>query len=226
MRQFPRLPSREAGTGRLRLLRYLALPLVILAAVWPSLALANPPRPNWDPGDPYAPVTQPHSGEMLEISHLFWVVLILGGIILIGVVAAIVISIVRYSHTHGDTHEPPQVFGDRRIEILWTVIPTVILLVAFVATVKAMADINNPHTNKSLFDVNAIGHQWWWEFQYPQYKLETANEVHIPTGVYVHFHVTSNDVIHSFWVPQLQRQIDANPGKDLVNSVYLIAEKP
>jgi cytochrome c oxidase subunit 2 len=212
--------------GGLRLLRYAAVPLALLLAVWPSLALANPPRPNWDPGDPYAPVTQPHSSEVLEISHLFWVILILGGIILIGIVAAIIISVVRFTHRPGDNDEPPQVFGDRRIELLWTIIPTVILMIAFVATVKAMADINNPAAHRSLFDVNAIGHQWWWEFQYPQYKLETANEVHIPTGVVVHFHISSIDVIHSFWVPQLQRQIDANPGPGLVNSVYLTADTP
>jgi cytochrome c oxidase subunit 2 len=154
------------------------------------------------------------------------VILVLAGIMFIGIVTAIALCIVRYSHRPGDTDEPPQVFGDRRVELLWTIIPTIVLMVAFVATVKAMSDINNPRTSKALFDVTAIGHQWWWEFQYPQYKLETANEVHVPTGVYVRFHVTSADVIHSFWVPQLQRQIDANPGAGLVNTVYQIVHKP
>jgi cytochrome c oxidase subunit 2 len=227
MQLYSRTALRAARPGRLWLLRSAAIAMALGAAIWPSLALANPPRPSWDPGDPYTPVTQPHSTEVLEISHLFWVILILGGIILIGIIAAIAISVVRFSHHEGDEEiEPPQVFGDRRVEILWTVIPTVILMIAFVATVKAMADINNPGSNRALFDVNVIGHQWWWEFQYTQYHIDTANEVHIPTGVYVRFHVTSADVIHSFWVPQLQRQIDANPGPLNTNSVYLKADTP
>lgn len=193
-----------------------------VAALVPTLAFANPTRPYWNPGDPYSPVTQPASGETLEISHLFWIMLILAAVIFALVVGGVVISIVRFSAKPGDTEEPPQVFGNRRIELTWTLIPTLILAGAFIATVKAMSDINNPHTTKALFDINAVGHQWWWEFQYPKYNFDTANEVHIPAGTVVHFHVKSYDVIHSFWVPQLQRQIDANPGSD--NAVYLKAD--
>lgn len=223
---------RNSGRRTLSVLRPLhsrRLPVVgaLLAAIWPSIALAaaNPPRPNWHPGDPYSPVTQPASGEMLEISHLFWIMLILGGLIFIFVCTFLILSIVRFSHRQGDDDtEPRQVFGNRQVELAWTIIPTVILLVAFIATVKAMNDINRPADNHAIFDINAIGHQWWWEFQYPQYNFATANEVHIPTNTTVHFHVESYDVVHSFWVPQLQRQIDANPGQD--NAVYLKVNSP
>ncbi|HLJ67548.1 MAG TPA: cytochrome c oxidase subunit II [Chloroflexota bacterium] len=191
-----------------------ALALGAAAAVWPSLALANPPRPNWNPGPPPAPLF-PRTSEMHQISDLFWVMLILSGIIFIGVCAAIVISMVRFSGKPGDP-EPRQVFGNRRVELLWTAIPSVILVVAFVFTVRAIRDINSAHG--SSFNIYAIGHQWWWEFQYPSLKIVTANELHVPTGQQIHFHVESWDVIHSFWAPQLQRQIDANPKQD--NAVY------
>jgi cytochrome c oxidase subunit 2 len=209
--------------------RRLRVPLLIgtaLLAAIPSFAVAAVSRPPWHPGDPYSPITQPQSGEVLEISHLFWLTLALSGIVFALVTGAIIISVLRFSARRGDTSEPAQVFGNRRIELLWTLIPTAILGIAFIATVKAMNDINNPKTNTAVFDINAVGHQWWWEFQYPKLGIDTANEVHVPAGSWVRFHVTSYDVIHSFWVPQLQRQIDANPGAGEVNTVYLKAEHP
>lgn len=215
----PRTPRSVART-----LRSALLGAGLLAAIWPGLALANPARPPWQPGPPWAPLA-PMSGEVNEISNLFWIILVLSGIIFFGVVAAVVVSIMRFSHKEG-APEPTQVFGNRRVEMIWTIIPTIILALAFIATVKAMNDINNPNTTgqHAVFDINAVGHQWWWEFQYPHQNFVTADEVHVPTGVYVRFHVESNDVIHSFWTPQLQRQIDANPGID--NVVYLKADRP
>jgi cytochrome c oxidase subunit II len=86
-------------------------------------------------------------------------------------------------------------------------------------------------------NIYAIGHQWWWEFRYPPDALAavsvpnpgnkivvTADELHVPTGISLHFHISSNDVIHSFWTPQLQRQIDANPGQD--NAVFVKLDNP
>lgn len=202
---------------------WVALPLAaLLLGLWPALAMANPPRPDWNPGPPWAPLA-PHSGEVHEISNLFWIMLILSGIILAGVVAVLVICIVRFSQKEG-REEPTQVFGHRGVEIAWTLIPTLILAIAFIATVKAMNDINTPHKGAHILDVDAIGHQWWWEFRYPTLGIDTANEVHVPVGTTVHYHVEAADVLHSFWVPQLQRQIDANPGQD--NAVYTALDEP
>lgn len=207
--------------SRSRVLRALSIVSFTVALAWPATALANPPRPSWSPGPPWAPLA-PASGEMSEISNLFWIMLALSAIVFAIVAGAVILSIVRFSAKPGAS-EPEQVFGNKTIEFAWTLIPTVILILAFIATVKSINDINSPHKGPAL-DVNAIGHQWWWEFQYPSLKIVTADEVHIPAGYSIHFHVMSADVIHSFWTPQLQRQVDANPGQD--NAVYVTMNRP
>lgn len=207
---------------RLGLRRSLALlSAMSIMLLTPVTVLAKTNRPKWHPGPPWAPLA-PGSGEMLEISNLFWIMLIISGVVFAIVSAALIISVVRYSSRPDQEGEPRQIFGNRTIEITWTVIPTIILLVAFVATTKAMHDINTP-SGGNILNINVIGHQWWWEFQYPSLGVVTADELHLPAGRNVHFHITSADVIHSFWTPQLQRQVDANPRQD--NAVFLKAEK-
>ena len=201
---------------------------VLGAALWPLLASGNPPRPNWHPVAPWAPLL-PASGEMHEISNLFWVVLALSGVIFVLVTGFLITNIVRFT-ARPDSPEPPQVYGNRQAELAWTLIPTVILMAAFTATVKAIHDINTPEKG-AIMNIDVIGHQWWWEFRYPPQPhfgvnqvVVTADEIHVPTGANLHFHITSNDVIHSFWVPQLQRQIDANPAID--NAVFVKLNRP
>lgn len=184
--------------------------------------MAKTPRPGWHPGPPWAPLA-PHSGEVNEISNLFWIMLILSGIIFIGVCGVLIYNIVHFSGKDGDP-EPKQVFGNRTVEMIWTILPTLVLLVAFGATVKAIHDINNSSSSGKILQIRAIGHQWWWEFQYPSLGVETANEVHVPAGTRIHFHVESIDVIHSFWIPQLARQVDANPGQD--NAIFTTMDTP
>lgn len=207
---------------RLRLRRgAVILSVLSIGLLSPMTVLAKTDRPKWHPGPPWAPLA-PGSGEMLEISNLFWIMLVLSGIVFALVSGVLITSAVRYSARAGQEGEPRQVFGNRAVEIAWTVIPTVILLVAFVATTKAIHDINTP-SGGNILNINVIGHQWWWEFQYPSLSVDTADELHLPVGQNVHFHITSNDVIHSFWTPQLQRQVDANPKQD--NAVYLKVDK-
>lgn len=201
------------------------VPAAVLAAgagLWPSGAFALP-RPSWNPGPPWAPV-DPKAAEMHMISNLFWIMLVLSAIIFIGVTGVLIYIIMRNSARPGDTEPPRQIYGSRPIEITWTAIPFVILVVAFGFTVKYIHDINTPPVGSHPLDVIARGHQWWWEFDYPTLNITTANEVHVPANVPLHFHVESADVIHSFWVPQLQRQVDANPGQD--NAVFAEMDTP
>ena len=173
---------------------------------------------------------------MSQISDLFWVMLVLSGIIFLFVCTFLFVNVVRFS-ARPDAPEPTQVFGHRRVELAWTLIPTVILLIAFVVTVVYIHNINSPPkgaTAATIMNIKVVGHQWWWEFQYPPQPqvralgitkpIVTADELHLPTGIPLHFHVTSADVIHSFWTPQLQRQIDANPGID--NAVFVELNRP
>lgn len=192
------------------------IPHAALAATgtWPP-PIQNPP--NWNPGPAWAPV-DPQSPEMNLISNLFWVVFGLSAIVMAFVVAFMAVNYLRFSAKPGDP-DPPQVYGNQPVEIAWTIIPTAVLVIAFIATTYAIHDINTPAKGGTPLDINAIGHQWWWEFQYPTLGVETAGEVHVPINVPLHFHVESADVIHSFWTPQLQRQIDANPGQD--NAVFV-----
>ncbi len=223
--------SRDAKDARVRSCR-LPLRHVRLAA-WglsglvlaggPAIAFANPPRPNWNPGPPWAPLT-PHSSEMLQISDLFWIMLALSAIIFVGVTFVLLYSIFHFSSKPGDDGDAVQIYGNRTVEIAWTMIPFIILVAAFGATVKTIHSINTPPKGSHPLDIDAIGHQWWWEFQYPTLGVVTANEVHVPAGVSLHFHVESADVIHSFWVPELQRQIDANPGLD--DAVFVEMNRP
>ena len=159
---------------------------------------------------------------MLEISNLFWVMLVLSAIVFFGVSGVLFYSVFHFRGGR-DVPEPKQVYGNRVLEIAWTLIPTLILVVAFIATVKAIHDINTPEKGK-IMNIDVIGHQWWWEFRYREQGVTTANELHLPTGVPIHFHITSHDVIHSFWTPQLQRQVDANPAID--NAVFLKVDRP
>src|SRR5579859_8037699 len=98
----------------------------LASAAWPAVALASTTRPNWHPGGPFSPITTPGSSETLNISNLFWGVLVLSGVIFALVSGMLLYAIIKYS-AKDETTEPRQIFGNRNVEILWTVIPTVIL---------------------------------------------------------------------------------------------------
>ena len=162
-----------------------------------------------------------HSQQDVDILNLFWIILAESAVVFVLVMIALVICIAKFSHRPGQDDEPRQVYGNRRIEISWTVIPAVILFIAFIATVIVMNQVNSPAqaASPSTLKIEAIGHQWWWEFRIPKYHIVTANEVHIPANTLVEVKTTSVDVIHSFWVPELDRQIDATPNNNTI--VYI-----
>lgn len=107
--------------------------------------------------------------------------------------------------------EPHQTHGNTTVEIVWTVVPALILAAIAVPTVKAIFE-TNAVPGKDALTIEVVGHQWWWEFRYPEYNLTTANEMHVPLGRTVSLRMGSSDVIHSFWVPQFaaKRDVFAN----------------
>jgi cytochrome c oxidase subunit 2 len=94
------------------------------------------------------------------------------------------------------------VHGNTTLEIAWTLAPAVILAIIAVPTVKTIFDTQRPAPANAL-TVEVIGHQWWWEFRYPQYGVTTANELYLPVGRTANFVLKTQDVLHSFWIPQL-----------------------
>jgi cytochrome c oxidase subunit 2 len=122
----------------------------------------------------------------------------------------LVYAIFRFRGQPNDA-EPHQTHGNTTVEIIWTVIPALILAAIAVPTVKAIFQTNEIPPKDAL-TIEVVGHQWWWEFRYPEYNLTTANELHVPVGRTVSLRMGSSDVIHSFWVPQFaaKRDVFAN----------------
>lgn len=149
----------------------------------------------------------PHSEYGRAIDFLWDRLLLLGTIVFVLVEAGILYIIFRYRRREGDSR-PPQTHGNVIIEIIWTLIPAFILLFIAVPTVRIIFKTQAQAIPGAL-QIEVIGHQWWWEFRYPEYKIITANEIYIPTGRTVNFKLTSVDVIHSFWIPQLSGKRDA-----------------
>jgi cytochrome c oxidase subunit 2 len=118
---------------------------------------------------------------------------------------------------------PRQVRGSAMLEIIWTLIPAVILTFIAFPTVGAIFR-TQAAPPKDALRVKVIGHQWWWEFQYPDLGVVTASDLHLPAGRPVSLEIASTDVIHSFWVPQLGGKRDAIPGS--VTRIVLTADAP
>ncbi len=150
---------------------------------------------------------QPKSEFARSIDFLWDRLLLLGTIVFVLVEAALIFVIFRYRRRPSDTSTPPQTHGNATLEILWTIIPAVILIFIAIPTVKTIFQTQAKVAAGAL-EIEVIGHQWWWEFKYPQYNIVTANEIYIPAGRTVNFKLNSDDVIHSFWIPQLAGKRD------------------
>lgn len=123
---------------------------------------------------------------------------------------------IRYRRRPNDA-EPEHVHGNTKLELTWTILPAVVLAIITVPTVKSIWKFQSGAPANAL-QVDVIGHQWWWEFRYPEQNISTANELYLPIGRPVNFVLRSNDVIHSFWIPQLGGKRDLM--KNRTNSLW------
>ena len=144
--------------------------------------------------------------------------------IFLGVSGLLTYALVRYRALPGDNTEPPQVFGSLQIELAWTIIPILIIVVLFLGTARVLFSVQDARKPASAVDVTVVGHQFWWEFHYPQYNVVAANELHVPVSdpAYTRptfMKLTSADVMHSFWVPQLAGKTDLLPNR--VNEMWI-----
>ncbi len=136
--------------------------------------------------------------------------------------AAIVYAVIRFRH-RSDDESPKQVHGHPRLEIALTILPAVMLAVVAVPTVTTIFDLARRPGPERL-DVNVKGQLWWWELEYPKEKIVTANELHIPTNRPVYLSLSSDNVIHSWWIPKLAGKRDVMPGR--VNHLTIEADRP
>ena len=177
------------GSHRLRrLVSYAFVAALVVAAL-----SCNEAHPNT--------TLQPHSDLGREIDFLWNRLLFLGTIVFILVEGVLVYVVFKYRRRENQG-TPPQTHGSTKLEIAWTLIPAVILVFIAVPTVKTIF-ITQAAAAPGSLNIEVTGHQWWWEFKYPEYGVTTANEIYLPVGRTVNFRLRSADVIHSFWTPQL-----------------------
>ncbi|HVA58240.1 MAG TPA: cytochrome c oxidase subunit II [Gemmatimonadaceae bacterium] len=142
-----------------------------------------------------------HTEFNRDIGHLFDILIWLGSFVFVFVESILLIALIKFRKREGQP-PPQQVHGNTKLEILWTSIPALILAMIAVPTVRTIFKTEAPAAQDAL-QVTVTGHQWWWEFQYPQYGITTANELYLPIGRTVNFTLRTADVIHSFWIPEL-----------------------
>jgi cytochrome c oxidase subunit II len=129
----------------------------------------------------------------------------------------LVYAAVRFRmRANDDGREPPQVYGSDEIELAWTVLPVLIVFVLFVTAARIIHQIQDARPAADAIEVTIVGHQFWWEFRYPQYGFVTANELHVPVSDPKHptptfLKLLSADTDHSFWVPRLAGKTDLIP---------------
>lgn len=116
-----------------------------------------------------------------------------------------------------------QVQGNHVYEIIWTVIPFILLVILAVPTLTSLYKLEKTYSSEEALQIKVTGHQFWWEFEYPDLGIKTAQDLYIPTGKKIQFDLTASDVIHSFWVPAIAGKTDTNPGDK--NKMWFQADK-
>lgn len=165
-----------------------------------------------------------------EITLLAWFVIAISAAILIVVVGLLVYCVVRYRARPGDDPaEPPQVYGSNPVEAAWTLVPMLITVVLVLATGRTIHDIQEKQKPPGAISVTVVGHQWWWEFRYPELGIVTANELHVPVShpekpTPTFLDLQSADVIHSFWAPRLTGKVDVIPNR--TNKLWFDPREP
>ena len=159
------------------------------------------------------------------VYHLSILTLAICGVIFAVVAGLIAYAIIRFRDRGGNEGaEPAQVYGSNQIEIAWTVIPILIVFVLVMSTARVTSAIQDHRAPPDALRVTVIGHQWWWEFRYPELNVVTANELHVPVSKVTLLRLESADVAHSFWVPQLSGKTDLIPNR--INNMWIDPREP
>ncbi|CAN5508124.1 cytochrome c oxidase subunit II [soil metagenome] len=157
--------------------------------------------------------------SMLVLSVTLCIFLIVAGLLFY--------ALIRFRHRPTDINarqEPAQIYGSNQIELSWTVVPVLIVVMLFLATARVIYTTEHAAKPAASLDVTVIGHQFWWEYRYPKYGIVTANELHIPVSdrknpTPTYLTMSSADTNHSFWIPRLAGKMDLIPNK--VNTMWI-----
>jgi cytochrome c oxidase subunit II len=165
----------------------------------------------------FEPVGAP--AEMLHRTSILVLLICLGIFVIVG--GLLLYAVVRYRRrtTDDDETEPPQVYGSTAIELAWTVPPILIVVVLALATARTVGEISNPKFTGDPLQIRIVGHRFWWELHYPKYNITTANEIHVPVSYLstprpIELTLASADVVHGFWVPELNGKEWLVPDRD------------
>ncbi|WP_054948996.1 cytochrome c oxidase subunit II [Numidum massiliense] len=192
--------------------RYVLLMLAIMAF---GLAGCTVPQSVFDPKGPMAQIPL----------DLLWMSVWVMTFVTVVVAVILVIVLIRFRTRKGEENViPEQTEGSTKLELVWVVIPAVLLTILAIPTVKAAYEIAEVPQGSDVLHVKVTGKQYWWEFEYPELGIITANEMHIPAGEDVRVSLESTDVVHSFWVPKLAGKLDNIPGQ--TNYMKLHASEP
>ena len=196
-------PKRSSGTVNC-VLRV----LLLAGLVWPIAACA-----------PIDETFQPVTVQGRAIESFFGIVLVASAVVLALVVGGLVYVLIAFR----GPGEASTVAGNKRLEVGWTTAALVLVFGLFVLAMRTLGTVDAsaaPSGGQNTV-VQVIGHQWWWEFRYPDRGVVTANELYLPEGQPVELRITGADVIHSFWVPRLGWKRDAIPNKTNTMQVQL-----
>jgi cytochrome c oxidase subunit II len=171
----------------------------------------------------------PHSHAAADITNLFWVMMAVsfGGLALVS--GLLILAWVRrgkrgFSAADEEDPHPGERVGWWVVLGMGVVFPLAVVTALFIVSDGLIIHVTEaPAAAKTALTVEAVGHQWYWEFRYPGTNAVTADEMHMPVDTPVDLVATTADVIHSFWVPELNRKIDTIPGQR--NRIELYANR-
>ena len=199
------IPVRFPKPLRLAALFLLTLPLVLAGCTRQEF-----PQSTLHPHSDYA-----RSIQILLEQQVLWVV-----IIFVLVQGLLIVAALRF-RARPDSPEPKPVHGNTVLEIAWTIAPAIVLALVAVPTVLTIYKTQGSRPANSLL-VKVIGHQWWWEFQYPELGVTTASEMVVPVGKPTFVQIETADVLHSFWFPAMGGKRDAVPAR--TNHMFFTAD--
>jgi cytochrome c oxidase subunit II len=157
------------------------------------------------------------SEQKEQIVTLLNVMIVLSALVFSVVMVMMAYAIWKYRAKPGDESDGEPIHGNTRLEIIWTAIPTIIVIFAGVYSTIVLDDIEAKADDGPVMEVDVTAQQFAWRFDYPDQGV-TSTELHVPSGTQLELHLNALDVLHSFWVPEWGIKRDLVPGADLPGS--------